>query len=784
MEDQNQKIQDIEMGEEDSPSQPVINNYQNQASQASASQGSATQSSANQAPANQQPMQAQQSQPMVNPAASAPPVSPSAPNIQPTQANPTNSAVNGTKPTTPPKKPTNPAAKRRAILGCLGGFFILVLIFFIVSFVFISQAGLDSNNPIAKLLGLDMASFINGLITFINIVFLLVAIVIFVITMVGLIKASTAKKEDKESKKKGIRLSIISGIFLIVFFMVWLFAFAYLDGKRINTQGPVLAPIVTTPEEVINLTAPITIKFDASHVPINSKQYQIVSYAWDFGDETKGTGMIVSHLYEDKGKDGRFDVILLVTRKDRETGEEIVDTYSELVTIANQALTAVFKADPLTGEAPLKVKFDASESFDPDGNIDSFEWDFDDDGEFDDGLGVKAEYEFEKIGKYTVSLRVTTKVGEFEVAEQIINVTETKEPVPVITITDEPDTFIIGRQYIFKSDESTSPNGKIDSYEWDFGDGSKVQKTKTVSHTFTQDGTYEVSLIIVDEQGKEGEVKKTIVIGIPQGRPTAVITTDPSLEAKQSTLKGQVPFIVAFDSSKSTDSDNNIVDVEWDFDGDGEADDFGDKVVYTFKNEGFQTVTLTVIDADGNEGKATLIVDVEQQGILVDLKADKIEGNVPLTVSFDASGSTYTNGQITSYKWDFGDKTSPKLGTAKITHKYDSIGTYQASVEVIGSDNTKATKQISITVREIPLFACFVSVFEEGPAPLETTFDPGCSTGTIKNFFWDFGDGNTSTNIKPNHTYTKAGDYTVRLETSDVDNTISTSELQIKVTQR
>lgn len=243
-----------------------------------------------------------------------------------------------------------------------------------------------------------------------------------------------------------------------------------------------------------------------------------------------------------------------------------------------------------------------------------------------------------------------------------------------------------------------------------------------------------------------------------------------------------MPFIVAFDASGSTDSDNNIVDYAWDFDDDAKNDKFSAKTTYTFTLEGTYTVRLSVTDADENVGTASVIIKVKAQGIKANLQADKIEGSIPLTVKFDASGSSYQNGQITSYQWDFGDGGKPKVGSAKISHKYTEIGTYTAAVTAIGGDNSRSTAQIIITVREIPLTACFVSVFEEGKAPLKTTFDPGCSTGTAVKYFWDFGDGQNSTEVNPTHVYESAGDYTATLEIADADNTVSSASLKITVT--
>ena len=162
------------------------------------------------------------------------------------------------------------------------------------------------------------------------------------------------------------------------------------------------------------------------------------------------------------------------------------------------------------------------------------------------------------------------------------------------------------------------------------------------------------------------------------------------------------------------------------------------------------------------------------------LKATPVNGEVPLSVSFDASGSTNPKGEISSYKWDFGDGTNPILGAAKITHKYTEIGEYTAKVTVIGSDNTKAEATANIVVRAIQVSACFDTNALSGKAPFTVIFDPGCSTGSITNYNWNFGDGETSTEVKPSHTFEKAGLYTVELEVLDNNSTVSTTTLEIK----
>jgi len=679
----------------------------------------------------------------------------------------------------PAKAPHNPVARKKALIGCLIGFVVVIILSLILAFAFLATAG-STESALAQALGIQQGSFINGLISFIYFVYFVVALTAFIFLVVGFFKAAMAKKEDKETKKEGMKTVIISGVILLLIIIFWVFTFQYLDSKRISTLTAMDQPIVTDPDPTTELTAPIEVKFNSSNIQFEENLVRIED-SWDFGDESsKEYGQIVSHIYD---KMGTYEVVLTITVQDKNTGELLVGAeYMEVVSITDQAITAIFTADPQSGEAPLEVNFDASESFDPNGNIDRYEWDFDKDGLFDDAEGVEASHEFTKIGNYTVALRVTNTLGDFEISKKEIIVSQAEIPEALITLVNEPDSYTVETNYVFKADESSSPNGNIVSYEWNFNDGSKIETTKTVSHSFDKEGTYEITLKVIDEDEEEGEISKIITIGSPKGSPKAKINSTPNLEEGDVYVKGKVPFPVSFDAKGTVDSDNNIIDYEWDF-GDASPTGYGEDVSYTYTTEGTYTVLLIVTDADNNVGKDSMVVKVEPQGVLAVIDADQIDGSVPLIVEFDASGSTYTSGKITSYRWNFGDGSAPKLGSAKVSHRYDDIGSFNASVEVIGADNNSDTAELTITVREIDLTSCFTTVIEEGTAPLETSFDPGCSSGSIISYYWDFGDGSTSTANKPSHVFEEPGEYRVVLEVSDSDNTVDKAELYINVTE-
>jgi PKD repeat protein len=678
-------------------------------------------------------------------------------------------------------KDTNPKKKKNPFVLIGAAFGGLALLYMVFAFLTIGMAEEGKDFALTKMFGMQAAKFLNTLVTGIHIVILLIALGVVVWLIIALFKMMLAKKDQLEKKKSAKKHLIISGVVLFVILVAWITAFVYLEGRRdvlrINIENP---PILTEPEDTLQLTGPVIVKFDATYAPVNSDQFQILSYDWDFGDEEAGTSKIVTHEYKNKG---RYDVILTITKRLKLTAEETKDTYSKTITVTNQELAATFKADPQSGEAPLMVQFDASDSVDPDGKIDTYEWDLDGDGVFDIEYDdeVEFEYEYTKLGLYEVTLRVTSLSGDYNIAKKEIVVGMGENPEAVITVQDDPQVFEKGVSYIFRAEDSTSPNGDIVGYEWDFGDGSDIETTKTVSHEFEKEGVYQVILKVTDEEDEEGESLLEVILGEKPGMPKAMITTTPAIVSGALSVQGELPLEIDFDGGDSTDFDDNIVDYEWDFDDDGKADAFGKTATHLFTEEGTFTVELTVVDAEDNYDSTTVGVKVLPQGMKAILNADPLSGEVPMTVSFDASASYHPGADISSYQWDFGDGTNPILGSAKINHKYTEIGEYAATVTVIGTDNAKDDDEVHIVVRAIEVSACFDATPKKGEAPLTVIFDPDCSTGTITSYNWTFADGESSSDVKPNHTFDTPGIYSVELEVLDDNNTVSTKTVEIQV---
>lgn len=148
---------------------------------------------------------------------------------------------------------------------------------------------------------------------------------------------------------------------------------------------------------------------------------------------------------------------------------------------------------------------------------------------------------------------------------------------------------------------------------------------------------------------------------------------------------------------------------------------------------------------------------------VADFSVDKTSGGAPLVVSF-TDISTSEGSKITSWQWNFGDgKTSQLRNTY---HTYDTAGSFSVSLTVssdAGSDIVTKTNLIQVTSSGPT--ADFSATPTSGLAPLTVSFADATSAGSkpITSRLWQFGDGSTSSQVNPSHTYSSSGVFTVSL---------------------
>jgi len=709
------------------------------------------------------------------------PAMPAVQNIQPLVAQPslthqTAAPVQQSNGKKPPIDPVKAAEKRKKnLIGCFTAFGCSIFLFMGVIFAFLASG--SDNNPLFASLGVSQGEVVNILILLVNLTFLVLTFIAFIVSVVGIFKIMSAKKGDKDAKKRGIVLTFGALSTLMILILVWVMSYVFLSSKQTFIQGPPRQGITTEPTKTVQLTAPIKINFDAQYAPINTNTYEILSYKWNFGDgDDQRFGSAQSHTYSGIGN---FTATLTVALKERATGKAQEQIFTKDITIQNVKASVQITATPASGEAPLNVKLDGSKSSSANGDITAYAWDLNEDGVFDDGSEKTAELTLKKVGEYKIKLRVLDATGEPSIGEITVTVTETLRPSAIINIKDQENSNLaVGTSYIFSGEESTSPSGKIKKYSWNFSDGGNGSN-RTVSHTFEKPGKYVVSLTVSDESENKGEADLTVNVSAPDASPVPVIKTTPKM--LDNVVRGAAPLTVSFDASESTDPNDDIVEYNWDFDNDGTVDKAQEKAVYTFEKAGTYTVKFTAKDAAENLTSTEIIIEAEAKGVQANLKATPTSGVVPLSVKFDASGSTYADGEIVSYEWDFGEGNSPRSDTAQVRYLYTTIGTFNAKVTAIASDGKQSSIELPITVRPISVTACFETSIDSGTAPLEIEFDPTCSSGTVIKYRWRFGQKNTSVDRKPTFTFTQPGTYPVRLEIADGENVIDSITKEIIV---
>jgi PKD repeat protein len=151
--------------------------------------------------------------------------------------------------------------------------------------------------------------------------------------------------------------------------------------------------------------------------------------------------------------------------------------------------------------------------------------------------------------------------------------------------------------------------------------------------------------------------------------------------------------------------------------------------------------------------------------VSVDFSASPTAGPSPLTVAF----TNLSTGDFNTCQWDFGDTFTSTLCSPP-DHVYQSSDVYTVALTVSGPGGMDTeTKDSYITVYTSSQ-ADFTAAPTEGIAPLEVVFT-NLSSGDFSTSLWDFGDGITSTQGSPAHTYTMAGVYTVSLTESGLGGT-------------
>jgi N-acetylmuramoyl-L-alanine amidase/PKD repeat protein len=509
-----------------------------------------------------------------------------------------------------------------------------------------------------------------------------------------------------------------------------------------------------------------------------------------------------------------------------------------------------------------------------------------------EGENILYIYAFDKDKNYSIGNLRVNAVKSGDISEINLN---------PISVPGGPYSGQINTDVKFNGTGSYDPDGVIDQYLWDFGDGTTSDISKPV-HKYTEKGTYTVTLTVKDGQGKSSAtVSTTAAIIDPSEESTSTETTAGSTETGQdeqetafenvsngTSFTGYIDIsaealVKIFEDKNSTKTDraarlaplyikyaklfNLRADLAWaqmihetgflEYTGDvkpnqnnfagigatgggvpgdsfateelGVIAHFAHLAWYYFPSHVNEYCNRTYDPRHFGDGhinytanttlgflngrwapgstytdKIILFANQVIQGIAAPLKTTETTAsessvtanagpdsqcNAGQSITFDASESiiTLTEDETVSYLWDWdGDgKFDQTVDTAVVKHTFETAGIFDVTLKVLLSSGVESTDKINVTVNSIP------AADAGGPYSVEAgkqiTLDgskSGDSDGTIKNYLWDFGDGTSGSGMSPSHVYAEPGNYTVKLTVvDDRDAPSTTVSVTVEVTE-
>lgn len=460
----------------------------------------------------------------------------------------------------------------------------------------------------------------------------------------------------------------------------------------------------------------------------------IVSYLWDLGvPGAVFTGANPpTYTYT---SEGAYTVTLTVTT---------ASGCTETVSVPNAVLvgsppTAGFTFDPQNACASDTISFTNTSVVTPGAEI-AWLWDF--------GDGTTATLEnpghvFLDTGLVTVMLIVTNNLCPDTISQDLT----VRPPVALFNYSVDCAT----RQVTFRDTSLVDPALSPISYTWEMGDPSNT--TFNVKNpppfTYPGPGTYDVTLTVTNGPCSYQTTKSVTIAD-----ETAAFTVDDNTPCRNQ------PFTLSAITSNAA----NLAGYTWIIEGETIASSER-SVTHRLAVNGVYDVTLTITDINGCTSTVTMPDYLTVGGP---------EANfVPATTGACLSSTTtFTDlstpaGGIVNWLFDFGDGTQQNFSSGPFTHTYGVQGSY--TVQLTVTDAQGCTDTYSGTN------ALVVSNPKAGFRG-DTLFCPGAalnfidtSSGAGLTYLWDFGDGNTSTQANPQHSYPLGeGDYTVKLTVRDI----------------
>lgn len=366
-------------------------------------------------------------------------------------------------------------------------------------------------------------------------------------------------------------------------------------------------------------------------------------------------------------------------------------------------------------------------------------------------------------GVYSFALEVRDDEGLSDIC--IKNVT-VHDCVPVVDFYFTPSDIREGLKVEFYA--NCTSYDPIINYSWKIS--NETLFGKNISYIFKKNGSYEVELIVVDDDGSLSRATK--VLAVMDTHPTVVGIEYYPLNPKEGENVSFRCVVSSYDP---------VQEIVWQF-SDGKSFR-GFSIVRNFSVDGKYGIRLLVRDVDNSTVESDFIIDISDTSPSVEIIGNSSFKEDEVFI-LDAKIKSYD--KVIDVRWDLDFKGTFDIDTrgTKISHSYSKSGKYIIVVEVIDSDNSFARATKEITVLNVPPIAQFVISFQhENLVRLDasTTLDTKSDIPTLE-YIWSFGDGTFGRGKIVEHRYEMAGRYYISLRVVDDDGAESFSGTYVVVT--
>ena len=371
------------------------------------------------------------------------------------------------------------------------------------------------------------------------------------------------------------------------------------------------------------------------------------------------------------------------------------------------------------------ISFDATSSYDPNGSIVSYEWDFGD-GSTDSGVTVTHPYVDD--GTYIVTLTVTDNDGVTDSKTITIEIVDVTKPVA----NAGSDRTVVEDTTVSFNAGASSDNVGIVSYEWDFGDGT-TGTGLTVTHTYTQPGTYSVLLTVRDAAGNSNTDTITVTVKKRNGGGGDAVVKDSDNDGIND---DQDAF--PFDPTETVDTDvdgiGNNADPDDDNDGVPDAQDI------------FPLDPSESLDTDGDGLGNNADADDDNDGVLDDDDAFPLNSLESTDTDGDGIGNnedTDDDGDGMPDRWEIDNGLNPlDAQDASFDSDNDRLTSFQeyqlgTNPNVYDAETTQL-RTLSVLAVVVGAFTAVTAAILANLVGLATSFDAAISKLSIPDELQEF----------------------------------------------